>query len=100
MNFVVYASVGEFETHEEAVKFAETFEESGESTIIKELIHTQEREEIRKRLEELRKVLRAENISYGELSELQSLKRYIESGDVELLEAAGVPEFPEEKEGE
>ncbi len=40
--------------------------------------------------------LRAECISYGELFELQSLAAYIEPGDVELLEAAGVPEFPEE----
>jgi hypothetical protein len=44
------------------------------------------------RLEELRAVLRAENISYGELAELQSLAPYIEAGDTELLEAAGVPE--------
>lgn len=49
---------------------------------------------IKERLESLRKALQAENISYGELAELQSLKEYIEPGDVELLEAAGVPEFP------
>lgn len=46
----------------------------------------------RKRLEQLRKVLRAENISYGELAELSELKAYIEPGDVELAEAAGIPE--------
>ena len=46
----------------------------------------------KERLEYLRGELRAERISYGELSELQSLARYIEPGDVELLEAAGVPE--------
>tara|TARA_R110000868_G_scaffold55232_3_gene171855 strand:+ start:271 stop:426 length:156 start_codon:yes stop_codon:yes gene_type:complete len=50
-------------------------------------------EEIKKRLEYLRQELRAERISYGELVELQSLAEYIEEGDVELLEAAGVPEF-------
>jgi hypothetical protein len=50
---------------------------------------------IKKRLEELRNELRNESISYGELIELQSLKQHIESDDVELLEAAGVPEFPE-----
>ena len=49
-------------------------------------------EEIKKRLEYIREELREERISYGELSELQSLAEYIESGDVELLEAAGVPE--------
>ena len=47
---------------------------------------------IRERLEELRAELRAERMSYGELAELQSLAEHIEPGDVELLEAAGVPE--------
>ena len=50
--------------------------------------------QIKKRLEHLRGELRAERISYGELHELQSLAANIEPGDVELLEAAGVPEFP------
>ena len=49
-------------------------------------------EDIKKRLEELREELRAERISYGELSELQNLAEHIDAGDVELLEAAGVPE--------
>lgn len=44
------------------------------------------------RLEYLRGELRAERISTGELVELQSLVQYIAPGDVELLEAAGVPE--------
>lgn len=44
------------------------------------------------RLEYLRKELRAERISYGELAELQGLVPFIEPNDVELLEAAGVPE--------
>jgi hypothetical protein len=44
------------------------------------------------RLEYLRGELRSEKISLGELLELQSLKKYIEKGDTELLEAAGVPE--------
>ncbi|CAM6053505.1 unnamed protein product [Sphagnum tenellum] len=47
---------------------------------------------IRARLEELRIELRAERISYGELHELQSLVKHIAPDDVELLEAAGVPE--------
>ena len=47
---------------------------------------------IKERLEELRQELRAERISYGELIELQSLSEHIEPYDVELLEAAGVPE--------
>ena len=47
---------------------------------------------IKNRLEELREELRQERISYGELIELQSLAKHIEKGDVELLEAAGVPE--------
>lgn len=49
------------------------------------------------RLEYLRGELRAERISFGELAELESLKDHIEPGDVELLEAAGVPEFPSDE---
>lgn len=47
---------------------------------------------IKQRLEYLRQQIRNENISYGELSELQSLADHIEDGDNELLEPAGVPE--------
>jgi hypothetical protein len=49
----------------------------------------------RARLEYLRGELRAERISYGELHELQSLAAHIAPDDVELLEAAGVPERAE-----
>ena len=48
--------------------------------------------EIKQRLEYLRQELRHERISYGELFDLQSLADHISPGDVELLEAAGVPE--------
>lgn len=48
------------------------------------------------RLEYLRGELRAERISYDELHELQSLAMHIKPGDVELLEAAGVPEFADD----
>lgn len=54
-------------------------------------------DEIRERLEYLRGEIRAECISYGEIAELQGLAEHIEPGDVELLEWAGVPEFPEEE---
>lgn len=47
---------------------------------------------IKHRLEYLRRELRAERMSYGEPAELQSLAEYIDPGDVELLEAAGVCE--------
>jgi len=50
---------------------------------------------ITKRLEALRIEIRAERISTGELIELQGLAKYIEKGDVELLQWAGVPEFAE-----
>jgi hypothetical protein len=49
--------------------------------------------QILERLEYLRSELRAESLSYGEIAELQSLADFIEPGDFELLEAAGVPEF-------
>lgn len=47
----------------------------------------------KRRLDYLRGELRTERISYGGLAELQGLTPYIEANDVELLEAAGVPEF-------
>jgi hypothetical protein len=50
------------------------------------------KKEIKNRLEYLRGEIKAKRISYGELAELQSLAKHIEPGDVELLEAAGVPE--------
>jgi hypothetical protein len=50
------------------------------------------KKQIKERLEYLRQELRAERLSWGELAELQDLADHIESGDVELLEAAGVPE--------
>ena len=48
--------------------------------------------EIKKRLEYLRGEIIAQRISYGEIYELQSLKKYIEPQDVLLLEWAGVKE--------
>ena len=48
------------------------------------------------RLEEIRTELNNESISYGELIELQNLVEHIDKNDVQLLEAAGVPEFGEE----
>ena len=48
---------------------------------------------IKSRLEDLRVELRLGSLSYGELAELQPLIPYIDGSDVELLEAAGVPEY-------
>lgn len=48
-------------------------------------------------LKYIREQLRNENMSYEELAELQDLADSIDAGDVELLEAAGVPEFSEGK---
>lgn len=55
---------------------------------------------IQERLEYLRGEIEAERISYGEISELQSLAKYIHPTDVVLLEWAGVPEFPEDDQDE
>jgi hypothetical protein len=46
------------------------------------------------RLEEIREEINNESVSYGEIVELQELSEFIEEGDVQLLEAASVPEFP------
>lgn len=51
------------------------------------------KDETKARLEHLRQELRAERISTAELIELSTLADKIEPGDVELLEAAGVPEY-------
>lgn len=55
---------------------------------------------IKRRLEYIRGELRAERISQGELNELASLAPYIEPDDVELREAAGLPERPPVAPGE
>lgn len=47
---------------------------------------------IAERLEYLRREIRAECISYGEIAELQSLAEHIDADDVELLQWAGVEE--------
>lgn len=44
---------------------------------------------IKERLESIRGSIKAENISYGEIAELQSLADFIDEQDVELLERAG-----------
>jgi hypothetical protein len=46
----------------------------------------------KRRLEQLRKSVINENISYAEIHELQSLADYIDPRDLDLLEAAAVPE--------
>jgi hypothetical protein len=51
-------------------------------------------EAIKQRLEYLRQQLDSECISWLEINELQGLAKHIDQGDVQLLEAAGVPEHP------
>jgi hypothetical protein len=51
-----------------------------------------EKESVREQMARLRAELRAERISWGELAELQSLAAFIPADDVELREAAGLPE--------
>lgn len=46
----------------------------------------------KRRLEYLRGEIEAERISYGEISELESLTPYIANDDVQLLQWANVPE--------
>ena len=54
---------------------------------------------VQERLEYLRGEIEAERISYGEIVEFQDLAEHIEPGDVQLLEAAGVPEEQAREEG-
>ena len=51
------------------------------------------KKKIKERLEYLRREIHKEAISYGEIFELQSLVKYIDKSDTELLEWAGVSEF-------
>jgi hypothetical protein len=51
--------------------------------------------QIKNDLEYIRKQILNESISYWELAQLQTLKKYIKKDDVLLLERAGVPEFEE-----
>ena len=44
------------------------------------------------RLEEIRIELINERISYGEVAELQMYSEHIDPSDIQLLEAAGIPE--------
>lgn len=68
---------------------SEKFIETSEPSLFNDIDFKKER------LEEIREELVNESISYGELVELEELVEYIEEGDVQLLEAAGVPEFNE-----
>jgi hypothetical protein len=54
-------------------------------------------EEIKETLEYLRGEIQKCRISYEQIAILQGFSGYIEPGDVELLEWAGVPEFPEDE---
>jgi hypothetical protein len=64
---------------------------------VKTKVKAEDEGKIKKRLEELRKEIENETISYGEIAELQSLVKYIDPSDVLLLEWAGVPEFGDDK---
>lgn len=55
---------------------------------------------IKQRLEYLRGEIIEQRISYFELVELQDLADYIQEDDVELLQWAGVEEFPDNEEEE
>lgn len=50
------------------------------------------RQSIKAKLEAIRQSIENENVSYSELAELQSLAKYIDEGDTQLLEWAGVNE--------
>lgn len=53
----------------------------------------------KKRLEQIRKSLRREDLSYGEIAELEALSDFIETDDIELRQAAGLPETEYDMDG-
>ena len=82
---------------DQATRMVERYPDSSRSMVVKEKQFSQDKyfltvEQIKKKLEYFRQELRAERISQGELIELEFFAKYIDEGDVELLEAAGVPE--------
>lgn len=89
------SNTAETETTPEIEKSVESVKEEPKVEASTEVVSEAKKETPKERLEYLRQQLRNENISTDELVELQSLVTYIDKGDVELLEAAGVPEFPE-----
>lgn len=60
--------------------------------IVAAVLNAQDDERTKARLEYLRGEIQAQRISMSEIAELQSLTPWIDRGDVELLEWAGVPE--------
>lgn len=64
----------------------------GEPRIIVKNMTTKQ---IKSRLEHIRKQIKAECVSYGELVELRNLSKHIDKGDILLLEWAGVEEQQE-----
>ena len=53
----------------------------------------------KKRLEQIRQSLRREDLSYGEIAELEALSDFIEADDIELRQAAGLPEAEYDMDG-
>lgn len=78
-------------------KFSEISEEVSSSVKAKKKADYQEQthKKIKERLEYLRGEIEAERISYGEITELQSLSQYIAPSDTLLREWAGMPENTE-----
>jgi len=57
--------------------------------MIKNTLNAYDIKQVQERLDYLRQQIVQENISYGEIAELQGLKDYINPDDVLLLEWAG-----------
>jgi hypothetical protein len=51
--------------------------------------------EVKSSLAMFRRLIKKERMGYGDIAELQELAEYIPMGDVQLLEWAGIPEYPE-----
>lgn len=93
LNFVIDLDVNTEEDAYRKIAFntLDSFND-GESLELTKVVEATK--EIKERLEYLRGEIKAERISYEEIAELQVLARFIEPSDVELLQWAGVEEFP------
>lgn len=79
-------------TYEEGLEETPVFDECLQETLAeyedRPCLNDSDMPVIAKRLEYLREQIKQENISYGEIVELQSLVEYIPKNDVELLQWA------------
>jgi hypothetical protein len=83
------ALVEKLDESEELTKSIEMLNEELSTLVVEKKVSEKD---AKKKLEQIRKSLRKEDLSYGEIAELEGLAEFIEDDDIELRQAAGLPE--------